>query len=109
MSKEQGIIPKDQIPRAVQELLENYFWLPTIKTMQVYRRLHDDHNGTNTGEICVMFYPDGDARVWIEGGRPTDSLRFRMTGLGGGLSQRTRVALLILAEAIRLDNEECPL
>jgi hypothetical protein len=38
--------------------------------------------------------------------RPSSALRFRMPGNGGGLSSRTRIDLLILAEAIRLDNEE---
>lgn len=103
-------IPSDKIPDTIEALLEAHFWLPSLETMTSYERLHDDHDGTREGTLCVMFSPDGDARVWIEGSEdtPSSSLRFRMPGQGGGLSRYTRVALLILAEAIRRDNLEIP-
>ena len=47
-----------------------------------------------------------DARIWIEGVPPGSALRFRMPGGGGGMSFRTRVALLILARAIQLDEDK---
>ena len=50
-----------------------------------------------------MFTKDGDAWIGID---VRNFLRFRMPLCGGGQSPRTRNALLILAEAIRLDNEE---
>lgn len=43
----------------------------------------------------------------IDGLHPGATLRFRTFG-GGGLSPRTRNALMILAEAIRRDKEERP-
>ena len=55
---------------------------------------------------------DGDG--WIEVVSKPDPnelyslFRFRVPVTGGGQSPRTRTALLILAEAIRLDNEEKP-
>ena len=101
-------VSDEKIPETIKVVLESYFWLPEVQTMYVYERLHDDHDGTQTGVLNVMFSPDGDARVWItgEGNDRSPTLRFRMPGVGGGMSQRTRVALLILADAIRLDNEE---
>lgn len=97
----------DDFPAVIKEVLEGYFWLPDIKTMECYERLHDDHDGTRLGQIQVMFDPNGDAYVSILGDahERSPTLRFRMPGSGGGLSPRTRVALLILAEAIRLDEE----
>lgn len=101
-------IANDKIPATIEALLESHFWLSQIQTMRSYKRLHDDHDGTEEGVLNVMFSPDGDARVWITGSTndPRPTLRFRMPGQGGGLSPRTRVALLILADAMRRDNEE---
>lgn len=99
-------INPDDVPELIESLLDHPFWLHSIKTMHSYERLHDDHDGTKQGVLNVMFSPDGDARVWITGER-NEALRFR-TFQGGGMSLRTRAALLILAEAIRLDNEKRP-
>lgn len=103
-------VSDEKIPDTITAILESYFWLQTVGTMTTHERLHDDHDGTMEGTLNVMFSPDGDARIWINGneGRSSPTLRFRTHG-GGGLSPRTRVALLILAEAIRQDNEERPL
>jgi hypothetical protein len=70
-----------------------------------YSRLHDDHDGEFTGKISVVFSPDSDAWVYID---KRDGLRFR-TYSGGGASLRVRNALIILALAIKLDNEEHPI
>lgn len=94
------------IERRVRNLLEEPFWLPTLETMKSYTRLHDDHDGTYEGKISVIVAPDGDIHVTIDK-RQGHALRFRMFG-GGGMSLRTRTALLILAEAIRLDNADKP-
>ena len=99
-------VNSDNISATIDSLLESYFWLPEIKTLSGYERLHDDHDGTQEGKLCVMFSPDGDARIWIEGVPPGSALRFRMPGGGGGMSFRTRVALLILARAIQLDEDK---
>lgn len=95
------------IEERVREILEEPFWLRTLETGRRYNRVHDDHDGTFKGSINITFGWDGDA--WVECDAEEHSpLRFRMEMTGGGRSPRTRKALLILAEAIRLDNEECP-
>lgn len=102
--------PRDpeQVLRLVHELLDNPFWLPTITPYEPYARTHDDCEGDRDQRLVVTFSEDADAWVSVEG-NPTGSLRFRVPMIGGGLSGRTRSALMILAEAIRLDNEERPL
>lgn len=89
----------------VKTFLEKLAWLPTFSAMENYSRLHDDHDGECIGTIVVTFGRDGDAWVSIPDSR--QGLRFRTYG-GGGRSIYTRMALMVLAEAIRLDNEENP-
>lgn len=87
----------------IKSFLDKLHWLPTLKSMETYARLHDDHDGTFEGVLLVTFGQDGDAHITT-----TESgLRFR-TFMGGGRSKYTRMALMVLAEAIRLDNEENP-
>jgi len=92
-------------------VLENPFWIPTLHSDTNYGRLHDDHDGTYEGTLNVHFDWMGDAFVFIAGPRDKPQalcyLRFRTHG-GGGMSLRTRNALMILAEAIQLDNEDLP-
>lgn len=90
----------------IKKLLESSFWPEMLETNKCYSRLHDDHDGTNTGHINVTIDTMGDVYLSIDPPNPFGygSLRFRTWG-GGGVSLRTRNALLILAEAIRLDNE----
>ncbi len=91
-----------KIEKTVKKLLETPYWLETLNPDFAYRRDHDDHDGEPKGGLMVMFDEWGDGHV------ATDChpwLRFRTYG-GGGKSLRTRNALMILAEAIRLDNEE---
>jgi len=89
-------------------LLEESFWLSTVKTNVLYQRFEDD---SRLGHIGVAFSPDSDG--WIEifsqpdPDEGTSVFRFR-TYFGGGQSLRVRNALMILAEAIRLDNAEKP-
>lgn len=89
---------------AVSQLLQSYFWLKTLKPNTRYARLQDDHDGKHEGWLSVTIGEDGDAWVSLD-----DDARFRMPCTGGGRSQYTRAALVILAEAIRRDNAESPL
>lgn len=93
----------------VRSLLEDNFWLPQLRTRTIYERSHDDHDGTFFPKIRIIFSDDGDAWLGMSLTEPSGmpSTRFR-THAGGGSSLRVRNALLILAEAIRLDNEHRP-
>ncbi len=92
----------------VKKVLEHPFWISTLRADATYERTHDDHDGTFEGKIAVSFDRMGDAWLTVDKSSTFGSaLRFRTFG-GGGNSLRTRAALMILAEAIRLDNEERP-
>ena len=95
---------KKSIEDQIRKILKTPFWLNTLKSDMAYMRLRDDHDGEFEGILSVCFTQDGDA--WVSTGR--GELRFRHH-FGGGQSPRTRTALLILAEAIRLDNEDHPI
>lgn len=98
-----------QIEHNIKELLEEPFWLSTLDTHTTYLRFEDD---SHDGCIAVQFSQDGDG--WIEVLSKPDKndfhvdMRFRMPFVGDGQSSRVRNALLILAEAIRLDDEDKP-
>ena len=93
----------------IRTLLESDFWIGSLDAMESYMRFEDD---SRKGSIRVTFSPDGDGWIMIMSERdPNDlnwSSRFRTDFSGGGESPRVRVALLIMAEAIRLDNEKHP-
>lgn len=82
-------------------VLESPWWASTLEVMTPYSRLHDDHDGEFRGNITVTLSPDGDA--WVSADT-LESLRFR-TPMGGGNSPRVRNALMLLALAIKLDEE----
>ena len=92
--------------RAVARALKPDYSLPTLTPRVAYTRMQDDTDGERTPEhdLTVAIGPDGDCWVSAGGGR---SIRFR-TWAGGGMSLRTRQALMVLAEAIRLDNADRP-
>lgn len=92
-------------PKLLKEILETPFWPATLQVETSYSRTHDDHDGNWDGVISVQVDQMGD--VWFSAHGRRHAMRFRTYG-GGGVSLRTRNALLILAEAIRLDNEERP-
>lgn len=69
-------------------------------------RLHDDHDGTYSGNLWVGIGPDGDTWVNVTNENP-GALRFR-NHFGGGDSPRVHNALLILAYAISMDNATKP-
>ena len=102
MAKKKPPTPEEM----VKKILETPFWIDTLGTEEVYQRVHDDHDGTFEGRICISISSDGD--VWLSTDKHRGPpLRFRCE-LGGGASPRVRNALLILAEAIRLDNLDRP-
>jgi hypothetical protein len=92
----------------IRALLETSFWPRLLKSMEHQTRVSDD----SSSELSVVFTPDGDG--WIDvltkpdPKEVTTVLRFRMPILGGGDSERVRNALLVLALAIKLDNEAKP-
>jgi len=88
--------------KTIKSALEEPYWLSSIKTDTPYRRQHDDTDGGPDGVLQVYFDKVGDAYVSID---DSEWLRYRTYG-GGRASLRTRMALMILAEAIRLDNAE---
>mgnify|MGYP001611293196 FL=1 len=92
----------ERLVKDILRVLRCHFWIPELNTKEMYERLHDDHDGTFKGRIGVQFGQDCDAWVAIDG---RTFLRFR-TPLGGGCSPRVRNALMILALAIKLDNEK---
>lgn len=85
----------------IKDILETPFWLESLSSDNLYFRTHDDNDGEKSQGVGVAFSPDGDA--WLM--PHMETLRFR-TFMGGGASLRVRNALIILAEAIRLDNGE---
>lgn len=92
------------VSRAMNTLLEGAYWPRSLATMATYTRTQDDTDGETTPvhDLDVTIGVDGD--VWVQAPK---LLRFRL-GSGGGHSLRVRNALLVLAEAIRRDNEEHP-
>lgn len=86
----------------VKNILESPIWLNTIEDTTPYTIQHDDTDGKDEGFLTVMFDRYGDAYISID---IRTQLRFR-TLLGGGKNLRTRTALMILAEAIRLDTKK---
>lgn len=98
------------VDRAFNTLLEGFYPPPQglcqHGLQKSFKRRHDDTDGERgpEQEICVGFTPDGDAWLILPG---FQSLRFR-TPAGGGSSPRVQKALILLAEAIRRDNEERP-
>ncbi len=101
-------IPDGRIPETIDRLLASEFWLHSLAPETGYARLNDDHDGTYQGTLRIVFDRTGDAHVIAAGTTGLVVLRFR-TSVGGGVSLNTRKALLILAEAIRKDNEERPI
>lgn len=95
------------IDELIDILLEGFFFPKSIKSDVSYDRRHDDCDGENKGIISVMVYPMISDVIVNIFPRDCSGLRFR-TWEGGGMSLRVRNALLILAAAIKKDNEERP-
>jgi hypothetical protein len=91
-----------EMKKLVHKILETPFWPEDLQTMKEYFRTHDDCDGELGNGIVVTISTDGD--VWVD--TCPGGCRFRMPMTGGGLSPRVRNALLLLAVAIKLDNQE---
>jgi len=100
-------VSQERLCKDARRILEHPFYIPELETGLNYERLHDDHDGTFQGSLVVTIAQDDDIWVDIDRKHERDSLRFR-NYFGGGMSLRVRNALMILALAIKLDNEECP-
>ncbi len=98
---------QEEIIEGIYRALDHPFWIPALNGKKSFVRIHDDHEGTCKGKIGITIGKDSDVWVGVEPSHDLGSLRFR-TSRGGGNSQRVRNALLILALAIKLDNEEHP-
>ncbi len=90
--------------RMVHKLLESHFWLPTLTINARYERNHDTREG-NDGNVMVMITPRTEVWVRTWSDLPGGLVNFRPKAEDGH-SPRVRSALLVLAEAIRLDNED---
>lgn len=97
-------VSQERLIKDTRRVLENPFWIPGLDIKVFYERLHDDHDGTFKGKIIVCLDEHGDVYVGTD---KSPLLRFR-NDFGGGMSLRVRNALMILAWAIKLDNEKRP-
>lgn len=95
------------VQRAMSTLLEGFYFPNTLAANKHYSRVHDDCEGVKDYSQSLSVIIAHDSDVWITIGGFT-SLRFRVPFIGGGMSPRVRNGLLVLAEAIRRDNEEIP-
>lgn len=102
-NKPTAVPSPDQIGEALETLLESPFWPSSLSPDVRYARVHDDCEGhrDDAQQLAVLIGRDGDVHVLLPDFR---SLRFREP-MGGGVSPRVRNALLVLAEAIRRDND----
>jgi hypothetical protein len=100
-------LTEKSIQQSIDRLLENDFWIPSLAPNELYSRLHDDRDGDSEEKHQLRVYvaPDADLHVFIADSM--ESLRFR-NYFGGGKSLRVRNALMVLAEAIRRDNDDRP-
>lgn len=98
----------------MSELFEPH-WPDGLETMVLYEFRCDDDSPDELSQLRVSISDDGDVWVGMSAiedvrgeqpySNPHPSVRCR-TGIGGGRHRRTRQALLWLAKAIQLDNEE---
>ena len=88
----------------IRDVLEQCYWPEELKADEYQFRTQDDCDGDKGSGISVVIDRCGDA--WIDSTTARHiSARYRMPGSGGGQSPRTRNALVLLALAIKLDNE----
>ena len=98
-------VSPDRLQKDARRVLEHPFWISDLSTDVSYERIQDDHDGTKEGRLIVQIDKNGD--IWFKTDEHRNSMRFRTFG-GGGQSLHVRNALMILALAIKLDNEEHP-
>jgi hypothetical protein len=98
------VVPTDAaVVQAMDVLLESPFWPKSLSPDVSYARVQDDSDGQrgDDQQLSVLVGHDSDVYVLLPG---MTALRFREP-LGGGMSPRVRNALIVLAEAIRRDND----
>ena len=89
----------------IKKILETPFWIEGIESNILYET-EDDDSPPGEAFLKIVFSTDGDA--WVSkftGNNSMKSIRKR-THQGGGRDSRTRLALMILAYAMKLDDEE---
>lgn len=91
---------KDNVSGSINSILSKNFWPENLKPNKCYSRQHDDTDGLDDGILSVIVDEFGDAYIKIDDSK---TLRFRIRE-GGGNSIKVRNALIILAEAICLEN-----
>ena len=99
-------LSSEQIEQVVRKILEKPFWLESLRAENVFVRQHDDHHGTSEGLLSLKISCNGDVCITTSN-LPGRSLMFRTID-GGGQSERVRNALIILALAIKIENEKDP-
>lgn len=95
---------KKETAKEIKALLETPFWIDGLESGVLYQTMDDD---SPDGQAYLQIYitPDGD--VWAN--KLTDSIMKsirKRTDIGGGRDHRTRTAMMILAYAMKLDEEE---
>jgi len=96
----------EQLVEGTRRILESSFWIPGLDGEDMLARFHDDTDGKQRGILVVSLPGEGDIIVTTDS-HLGPALRFRSAS-GGGKSLRVRNALMILAWAMKLDNEEHP-
>lgn len=82
-------------------------WPEGLEAGVRYRLRCDMNRSAGAPQLVVLVDSQGDAHVSMPGGGVGLGHGIRVcTGQGGGRNRRTRAALLQLANAIRLDNQE---
>jgi len=66
-------VSTERLLKDTKRVLEQPFWIPTVKTDTIYARTHDDHDGTFTGKIYVQVDMMGDIFVQIDDSKAIDS------------------------------------
>jgi hypothetical protein len=94
-----SLVPLPKLEKLFLDLLEVVPWPPGLRTEHGYVVTSQDATPVS---LLVMVGPDGDA--WVLVGEMYWMYRFR-TSFGGGMSVAVRNALVVLAEAIRRNEE----
>ena len=88
----------------IKRFLDKPFWLPTLDPHAAYEREPDGADDTGDRRVTVSFGPKGEACLTIGNAEPVCFQNY----MEHGASLRTHAALMVLAEAIRLDNVDRP-
>jgi len=95
----------DGMDKIIKDILENPFWIPGLESKTQYSTHDDDTPDSTVAILSIIFSDDGDAWVakWTD---PSHASIRKRTHAGGGKDLRTRQAIMILAFAMKLDEEE---